>query len=50
MSERYCEVFSLVCCCFQDPIKQPLLKRLAGQEELAQKATQIFLDILQITV
>jgi hypothetical protein len=30
----------------QDPIKQPLLKRLAGQEELAQKANQIFLDIL----
>jgi len=30
----------------QDPIKQPLLKRLAGQEELAQLATQTFLDIL----
>ena len=30
----------------QDPIKQPLLKRLAGQEELAQMATQTFLDIL----
>ena len=30
----------------QDPIKQPLLKRLAGQEELARMATQTFLDIL----
>ena len=27
-------------------MKQPLLKRLAGQEELSQKATQIFVDIL----
>ena len=27
-------------------MKQPLLKRLAGQEELARMATQTFLDIL----
>jgi len=32
----------------QDPIKQPLLKRLAGQEELSQKSIQIFLDILYV--
>lgn len=31
----------------KDPIKQPLLKRLAGQEELAQKATQTFLAIMK---
>ncbi|KAL9964836.1 hypothetical protein ACROYT_G028531 [Oculina patagonica] len=31
----------------KDPIKQPLLKRLAGQEELAQKATHIFLAIMK---
>ncbi|XP_068687074.1 unconventional myosin-VIIa-like [Montipora foliosa] len=31
----------------KDPIKYPLLKRLAGQEELAQMATQTFLSIMK---
>ncbi|XP_029197955.2 unconventional myosin-VIIa-like [Acropora muricata] len=31
----------------KDPIKQPLLKRLSGQEELAQLATQTFLSIMK---
>lgn len=31
---------------FQEPIKQPLLKRLIGKEDLSYKATQTFLDIL----
>lgn len=48
--EGFCETKNTaeIICCLQDPIKQPLLKRLAGQEELAQKATQTFLDILAI--
>lgn len=31
----------------KDPMKQPLLKRLAGQEELARMATQTFLAIMK---
>ena len=38
-------VFNIIIIPSKDPIKHPLLKRLAGQEELAQMATQTFLYI-----
>ncbi|KAL0167531.1 hypothetical protein M9458_035753, partial [Cirrhinus mrigala] len=34
-------------CCTREPIKQALLKKCVGHEELSQEACMAFIDILQ---